>query len=90
MENITFGTYTKTEPVNPWSDVIRQMIENGPETSVTYTDNDDTSRPLIRMAANANNRTAKFVNVETVKVKGRPEQQITFILVGKRGRKFAK
>lgn len=90
MENITFGTYTKPEPVNPWTDVVRQMIENGPETSVTYTDNDDTSRPLIRMAANANNRTAKFVNVETVKVKGKPEQQITFILVGKRGRKFAK
>lgn len=90
MENITFGTYTKPEPVNPWTDVVRQMIENGPETSVTYTDNDDTSRQFIRMAANTHNRTAKFVNVETVKVKGKPEQQITFILVGKRGRKVVK
>lgn len=90
MENITFGTYVKPATVNPWDDVVRQMIENGPETSVTYTDNNDTSRPLIRMAANMHNRTAKFVNIETVKVKGKPEQQITFILVGKRGRKVVK
>lgn len=90
MENITFGTYTKPEPVNPWNDVIRQMIENGPETSVTYTDNGDTSRPLIRMAANMHNRTAKFVGDETVTVKGKPQRNVTFILVGKRGRKYAK
>lgn len=87
MENITFGTYTKPEKINPWDEVIRQMIENGPETSVTYTDNDDKSRQLIRMAANAHNRTAKFVSDETVTVKGKPQRNLTFILVSKRGRK---
>lgn len=64
MENITFGTYTKPEPVNPWDDVIRKMIKNGPETSVTYTDNDDTERAQIRASANTHNRTAKFVGDE--------------------------
>ena len=90
MENITFGTYIKPEPVNKWDDVIEKMIENGPETSVTYTDNDDTERAQIRASANTHNRTAKFVSDETVTVKGKSQRNITFILVGKRGRKYAK
>ena len=67
----TFGTYTKPEKVNPYADVVKQMIDSGdPDTSVTFSvPNENVAREetAFRKAANAANRTAKFVGREVGK-----------------------
>ena len=67
----TFGTYTKTEKVNPYTEVIKQMIDSGnPDTSVTFSvPNEHVIREetAFRKAANAANRTARFVSREQSK-----------------------
>lgn len=92
MENITFGTYVAPKVENPWDEVITKMIENGPDASVTFTETVDgvSSMAAIRIAANGQNRTARFVE-ETPGKKGKTETVTrTFILTGKRGRKAGK
>lgn len=75
----TFGTYVKAEKVNPYTDVVKHMIETGdPNTSVTFSvPNDRVIREetLFRKAANAENRTARFVS------RGESKHESTFTVV---------
>lgn len=76
----TFGTYTKAEKVNPYTDVVKQMIYTGnPDTSVTFSvpnENVIREETTFRKAANAANRTAKFVSRED----GKNETTFTVVL----------
>lgn len=76
----TFGTYTKAEKVNPYAEVVRQMIDSGdPDTSVTFAvPNENVTREetAFRKAANSANRTARFVSRE----QGKNETTFTVVL----------
>lgn len=76
----TFGTYVKAEKVNPYTDVVKQMIETGNhDTSVTFSvlnENVIREETAFRKAANAQNRTARFVSRE----QGKKETTFTVVL----------
>lgn len=79
--SIEFGTWTAPETVNPYTEIVAKMIENGPETAVTVTVPEKDAlktRTLFAKAANAAGKTARIrVKDEPVTdAKGKPTGEV--------------